>query len=36
MTGLVPVIHVVEPSEKLKLAGKRSRMDGRDEPGHDG
>jgi hypothetical protein len=36
MTGLVPVIHVVNPPEKLRISRKRSRVDGRDEPGHDG
>ena len=36
MTGLVPVIHVVKPPEKLRIGRKRSRVDGRDEPGHDG
>jgi hypothetical protein len=33
MTGLVPVIHVVEPPEKLRIGQNRSRVDGRDEPG---
>jgi hypothetical protein len=36
MTGLVPVIHVVKPPESLRIGRKRSRVDGRDEPGHDG
>jgi fatty-acyl-CoA synthase len=36
MTGLVPVIHVVKPPEKLRIGRKRSRVDGRDKPGHDG
>jgi|HubBroStandDraft_1064217.scaffolds.fasta_scaffold482972_2 hypothetical protein len=35
MTGLVPVIHVVKP-ETLRIGRKRSRVDGRDKPGHDG
>jgi len=36
MTGLVPVIHVVKPPEKLRIGRNRSRVDGRDKPGHDG
>jgi len=36
MTGLVPVIHVVKPPEKLLIGRKRRRVDDRDEPGHDG
>jgi hypothetical protein len=44
MTGLVPVISadasafgdVVRPPEKLRIGRKRSRVDGRDKPGHDG
>ena len=36
MTGLVPVIHVVKPPETLRIGRKRRRVDGRDEPGHDG
>jgi hypothetical protein len=35
MTGLVPVIHVVKP-ETLRIGRKRSRVDGRDKPGHGG
>ena len=33
MTGLVLVIHVVKSPEKLPIGRKRSRVDGRDEPG---
>jgi len=44
MTGLVPVIpanasafgDVVKPPEKRLIGRKRSRVDGRDEPDHDG
>jgi hypothetical protein len=36
MTGLVPVIHVVKPPEKLRIGRNRSRVDGRDKPGQDG
>ena len=44
MTGLVPVISaerkrigdVVKLPEKLRIGRKRRRVDGRDEPGHDG
>jgi hypothetical protein len=36
MTGLVPVIHVVKLPEELRTGRKRSRVDGRDESGHDG
>jgi hypothetical protein len=31
MTGLVPVIHVVKPPEKLRIGRKRRRVDGRDK-----
>jgi hypothetical protein len=36
MTGLVPVIPVVKLPGKLRIGRKPSRVDGRDEPGHDG
>jgi hypothetical protein len=36
MTGLVPVIHVVMLPENLPIVRKRRRVDGRDEPRHDG
>jgi hypothetical protein len=36
MTGLVPVIHVVTPPEKLRIGRNRCRVVGRDKPGHDG
>jgi hypothetical protein len=36
MTGLVQVIHVAKLPEKLRIGRKRSRVDGRDKPGHDG
>jgi hypothetical protein len=44
MTGHVPVIRpnasafgdVVEPPDKLRIGRNRGRVDGRDEPGHDG
>ena len=36
MTGLVPVIYVVKLPEKLRIGRNRSRVDGRDKPGHDG
>jgi hypothetical protein len=44
MTGLVPVIRpnasafgdVVKLPEKFRIGRKRRRVDGRDEPGHDG
>jgi hypothetical protein len=36
MTGLVPVIHVVQPPDCPQIVWKRRRVDGRDEPGHDG
>ena len=36
MTGLVPVIHVVKPPECFRIGRKRSGVDDRDKPGHDG
>jgi hypothetical protein len=36
MTGLFPVIYVVKLPEKLRIGRNRSRVDGRDKPGHDG
>jgi hypothetical protein len=36
MTGLVPVIHVVKPPESFRIGRKRSGVDDRDKPGHDG
>ena len=36
MTGLVPVIHVIMPPERLRRGQRRRHVDGRDKPGHDG
>ncbi len=36
MTGLVPVIHVVQPPANPQMVWKRRHVDGRDKPGHDG
>jgi hypothetical protein len=36
MAGLVPAIHAVGPRADLASRAQRRRVDGRDEPGHDG
>ena len=36
MTGLIPVIHVVQPPDTRETIERRRRVDGRDKPGHDG